>query len=370
MLYYQIGITLSLVAFVGLVLRNLRVYCKPSSQMPQESPFISICIPARNEEANIKQCVQSILAQVYTNFELLVMDDCSEDATADIVRALAARDGRIRLLKGRPIELGWAGKCHACSQLAGVAQGEYLLFMDADTRAEPALVGSAMALIEQTKADMVSAFPYQVTGTFWERVVLPMLQFLITTLLPIHLVWESPSPAFCAACGQFELFRKESYERIGGHAGVRASFHDGLLLARKVKASGGTLRLFDATELLRCRMYEGGRAVWNGFTRNAYEGLGSFGVLLGMTWALGSLFLAPYIFFMLGLWTHSGWTALCVLQILLMLAIRVIQARRFGHTATIPLLPLAIAALIVIQWGSLFRKGQLQSWKGRSYRPL
>ena len=128
-----------------------------------------------------------------------------------------------------------------------------------------------------------------------------MLPFLIVTFLPVRMVWESPFPSLVAACGQFELFSAEAYRAIGGHGSIPHSFHDGLQLARRVKASGRTVRLFDGSALIACRMYAGGRAVWSGFTRNAYEGLGSVGALVTMTTLQTVLFLLPFLWLALGL---------------------------------------------------------------------
>lgn len=366
---YQLTTTVTLLAFLALVVRNLRDYRKPDARLPLDRPSVSLCLPARNESKNIAACLEGLLAQTYAHFELQVLDDGSEDDTAEIVRRIAARDSRVRLIEGRPLLPGWAGKCHACAQLAEQAGGDYIVFMDADTRAQPELLGSALGLAEETGADLVSAFPYQAVGSFWEQVVLPMLQFLIVTLLPLHQVWESKSPALCAACGQFLLFRRSAYQAVGGHAAIPASFHDGLQLARRIKASGGSVRLFDATDLMRCRMYEGGSAVWNGFTRNAYEGLGSLGALFGMTLILFTLFLAPFLFLLWGIGTHAAWTPFCIAQAAVILLIRSLQAARFGHWRSVLLHPLSIAALIAIQWGSLWRslRKQPAAWKGRNY---
>ena len=222
---------------------------------------------------------------------------------------------------------------------------------------------------------MVSTFPYQTTGTFWERVVLPMLHFLIMTFLPVRMVWESKFPQLVAACGQFELFDAKTYRSIGGHGSIPHSFHDGLQLARRVKASGGSVRLCDASALISCRMYEGGRAVWNGFTRNAYEGLGGFAPLLVMSGLQTTLFLLPFVFLLLdiGFWVlgrpFAAWGWLCLLQIGLIGLIRIMQARRFGHGGSVWLHPLSILALVIIQWASFWktlRKSHV-AWKGRIY---
>src|SRR5579871_3398150 len=152
MILYQLAMTLILFAFFGLVVRNLRDYRKPERCLPERRPFVSICLPARNEANNIEACLRGLLTQEYPHFEVLVLDDCSEDNTAEIVRRIAREDRRARLISGRSIVPGWAGKCHACTQLGEQAKGEYLLFVDADTRAEPGLLGSALALAEETNA--------------------------------------------------------------------------------------------------------------------------------------------------------------------------------------------------------------------------
>lgn len=367
MLLYQITITLILFAFLGLVVRNLRDYALPSDIPPKTTPLVSICLPVRNEEANVEACLRELMQQTYLRIEILVLNDNSEDATGQIVTQLAQEDRRIRLLEGVPLPPGWAGKCHACWQAVQAAQGEYLLFVDADTRAKPKLVEAAVAVAETHRADMVSGFPRYVAGSFWELAVMPMLTFLITTLLPVRQVWESPSPAFAAACGQFLLFRRDAYCKVGGHAAIRGSFHDGLQLARRLKASGGSVRLFDVSPLLTCRMYDGGRALWNGFTRNAYEGVGSFPVLVGLTLLLITLFLAPFGFLLYGISTGAAWWGWCLAQVGLILLLRGLQSARFGLWASVLLFPLSVSALLAIQWASFLRTrtGRRGVWKGR-----
>lgn len=380
MFLYQVFITALLLAFLGLAVRNLRDYAPaPKCAMPPgPDERLFVLIPARNEAANIRECVEGLLAQEWRQFTLLVLDDSSDDGTDTIVEAMAARDSRVRLLHGKPIESGWAGKVWACTQLgeAALAQGaDWLLFLDADTRSQPGLLGTALAHAQTTNAGMVSTFPYQVTGTFWERVVLPNLHFLIITFLPVRMVWESPFPQLVAACGQVELFSADAYRAIGGHGSIPKSFHDGLQLARRVKAAGKTVRLFDGSMHIACRMYEGGGAVWNGFTRNAYEGLGGFGALITMTALQLALFFLPYAFLLRGALlgiTETGlpnWFWLCMAQVLVILLLRALQARRFGHPDSVLLHPLSMLALVAIQWASLWRTLRKTNiaWKGRIY---
>lgn len=386
MLIYQIVVTLLLLNFAGLVARNLRDYAPllPDSTPPRPGERLFVLIPARNEAANIGDCLRGLLAvgeaaelnkQAFT---LLVLDDGSDDGTDAIVADIANQDKRVHLLRGKPIEPGWAGKVWACRQLgeAALAQGaDWLLFLDADTRARPELLPASLAHAQATNAGMVSTFPYQTTGTFWERVVLPMLHFLIITFLPVRMVWESKFPQLVAACGQFELFEAGAYRAIGGHGSIPHSFHDGLQLARRVKAAGRDVRLCDASALISCRMYEGGRAVWNGFTRNAYEGLGGIVPLIVMSGLQTVVFLLPFGFLVVGLGfclagrDFPAWGWLCIAQIGLIVLIRGLQARRFGHGGSVWLHPLSILALVIIQWASFWktlRKSHV-AWKGRIY---
>src|SRR5579862_1615116 len=228
MLIYQTVVAVLLFGFCGLVWHNLRHYAPaPSGIPPDLEARLFVLIPVRDEIGNIAACLERVLAQDMGKFTLLVLDDGSEDGTDKVVAGIAARDSRVELLRGRTIEPGWAGKVWACSQLGEEALSRganWLLFLDADTRAQPALFGAALAYAQSTGAGMVSTFPYQATGSFWEQVALPMLHFLIITFLPVRMVWTSPLPQLVAACGQFELFSADAYRTIGGHASIPKSF--------------------------------------------------------------------------------------------------------------------------------------------------
>ncbi|MDQ2730445.1 MAG: glycosyltransferase family 2 protein [Armatimonadota bacterium] len=368
MFLYHVIITLLLLVFLKLVVQNLQDYRPAPDVSPVGMPLASILIPARNEAENIEACIQSIFSQEYGHLEILVLDDDSQDDTAARIERLASTDGRLRLLKGAPIEPGWAGKAWACHQLGLVAKGDWLLFVDADTCAQPGMVRRSVALAQAYGAGMVSAFPQQTVITWAERLVIPMIHWVLLTFLPIRQVWAAPSPAFAAACGQFELFSHATYRLIGGHEAVKGSFHDGLQLARKVKAAGAILYLFDGTDLITCRMYRSAQEVWNGFTRNAYEGIGSLPALVFLTALEKLLFLAPFVFLLIGLLDHAPWTWLCTVQVLIIYLMRTLLARRFGNGSAVPFHPLSVAVIISIQWASFFRSrsGRKGSWKGRT----
>jgi chlorobactene glucosyltransferase len=266
---------ISLLGFLTVVLlialsnlwavRRLGGYPRPSHY-----PRASVLVPARNEEANIGPCVRSLLAQDYPDFEVLVLDDGSTDATEAVVTALAAGDRRLRVLKGATLADGWLGKHWACHQLAQAADGALLLFTDADTRHHPHTLRDAVAALIAEEADLLTALPWEEVVSWSERLVVPIFQWSCLSFMPIGLAHRLPTPALSAAIGQFMLFRRRAYEAIGGYAAVRQDTVDDMALGRRIKRHGFRWRLLDGTRHIRCRMYRGFAEVWEGFSKNLF----------------------------------------------------------------------------------------------------
>jgi glycosyltransferase involved in cell wall biosynthesis len=300
---------------------------------------------------------------------LVVLDDGSTDDTAARVQALQS-DPRLRLVGGGPLPPGWAGKAHACAQLATAAHGEWLLFLDADTSHEPDLVARAMSDGVESGADLLSSFPRQEIGSVGEALTVPFIYWVLFTLLPIRGVWERPEPALVAACGQLLLARRSAYEATGGHSAIAGSLHDGLHLARLFKSSGRMVRLADLSPWVRCRMYRGSAECWNGFTRNAYQAIGSPVALAFIIMLEALLFAAPFGFLLMGVATEWPlWSWIVLAQALVLLGIQVSLRQRFGYPwLTVALHPIGVAALIAIQVASALRSltGRAGEWKGRS----
>jgi hypothetical protein len=370
MLVYQLGVLAVLVAVAGMVWRNLREYRRPAAEPPApDAPLVSILIPARNEAENIEACLRGLLRQDYPAWELVVLDDASTDDTAARVRRLMAREPRLRLLRGSVLPPGWAGKAHACWNLARAARGEWLLFLDADTRHEPELVSHAVAEARRTGADLLSTFPRQVTGTPGEALTVPFIYWVLFTLLPVWKVWEDPRPAFAAGCGQLLLVRRDAYFETAGHSAVPSSLHDGLHLARRFKELGKAVRLADLSEHVSCRMYCRWRECWDGFSRNAWQAVGSLPALVLLTAVQLVLFLLPFPFLaaaaFLG-WPAWAWPVLG--QVLIVLGIQTALRARFRYRwLTVLLHPAGLAAVLAIQWRSWWRavRGERTVWKGR-----
>ena len=240
-------------------------------------------IPARNEEHSIGAAVQTVLASRGVELEVLVLDDHSEDATADVVSAIAERDSRVRLLRGQPLPAGWCGKQFACSLLARPLAIPFCVFLDADVRLAPDGLARMAAFLEQSNADLVSGIPLQETGTLVEKLVIPLNHFVLLCFLPLVRMRRNRHPAYAAGCGQFFLARRNAYEAAGGHTAIRSSLHDGITLPRAFRAAGFRTDLCDLTEIATCRMYHTARDVWLGLAKNATEGLASPGMIVPAT---------------------------------------------------------------------------------------
>ncbi|HEY0566433.1 MAG TPA: glycosyltransferase, partial [Terriglobales bacterium] len=236
----------------ALTLINLAMYKAPPKP-GADTPLISVLVPARNEEANIGAALDALLASSHARLELIVCDDHSEDNTRYIVEQRAhAYSGthELRLIQSAPLPSGWSGKQHACWQLAQAASSEYVCFIDADVRVKPEAIARAYRHLRKADAALVSGFPYQITGSSLEQLLIPLIHFILLGYLPFPAMRFSRSPAFAAGCGQFFLARRDQYFQAGGHQAIRSSHHDGITLPRAFRRAGFATDLFDAHNLM------------------------------------------------------------------------------------------------------------------------
>lgn len=352
---------------LAMTLVNLGLYRTPKA-VAAPGPAVSILIPARNEEASIAGAVEAALDNPGIALEVVVLDDHSTDRTADIVRAIAARDPRVRLESAPPLPPGWSGKQHACHVLAGLARHDVLLFQDADVRLEPGSVAPMSAFLRASGAGLVSGFPRQVTGTLAEAMVIPMIHVLLIGYLPVLGTRFTSHPGFGAACGQLVLADRDAYARAGGHAAIRKSLHDGVTLPRAFRRAGIRTDLFDATGLARCRMYRGFAEVWAGFSKNATEGMATPVALPVWTALLFGGHVLPWLLLVLSPDLVAGWVAGAAAGA--SVATRLLLAVRFRQSLAGALLhPLGVVAMLAIQWTALVRsaRGRPSVWRGRAY---
>ncbi|HEX4495401.1 MAG TPA: glycosyltransferase [Thermoanaerobaculia bacterium] len=354
--------------------RNLALYAPPPAP-GADRPAVSILIPARDEEGAIGDAVAAALASAGVDLEVIVLDDHSTDRTAAIVRAAAARDPRLRLETAPPLRAGWNGKQHACAVLAGLARHPLLLFVDADVRLAPKGAARAAAFLAASGADLASGVPRQETVTFLERLLIPLIHFVLLGFLPLARMRRSRHPAYGAGCGQLFLARREGYEKAGGHAAIRASLHDGVALPRAFRQAGLATDLFDATDVASCRMYRNALEVWRGLGKNATEGLAAPRTIVPATILLLAGQVMPPVLLLLTILGFVPATALILAAIGVGVGAawgpRLAAVRRFYQPLDSAFLhPLGISVFLVLQWTALFRKslGRPAAWKGRVYR--
>ncbi len=345
---------------VALALWNLALYRRPA---PAEGrPAVSVLIPARNEAANIADAVACVLASQGVEVELVVLDDASTDATPAILAAIG--DPRLRVAHAPALPAGWSGKQHACAALSRLARHELMVFVDADVRLAPDALSRMAGFMQRNAVGMASGFPRQVTLSWSERLLLPLIHFLLLGYLPMAAMRRSVSPGFGAACGQLVIVRREAYGRAGGHGAIRASLHDGITLPRAFRRAGSMTGLFDAGRFASCRMYSNAGQVWEGLTKNATEGMASARALPVWTAVLGGGQVLPAV--LLVLFPGAETAAAAAAGI----GLRLLLAARFRQPVLGALLhPVGVAALLVVQWAALLRaaRGRPSTWRGRAY---
>ncbi len=338
---------------------------------------LSVIVPARNERGVIGNVVRSILGGGYEPLELIVVDDQSEDGTAEVVRAIAAEDPRVRLVEGAPLPGGWYGKPWACAQGAAAAGGKLLLFTDADTTHHPGLHARAVGLREDLDADLLTLAPRQRCVTFWERLVMPQVWLLLGFRFHPRVVNRARRPRDLIANGQFILISREAYDAIGGHAAVRGEVAEDLALAQALQAAGRRVRFAFAERHMETRMYRSLGHMVEGWTKNLYLGgrrsypeepvLRAL-VPLGLGLAIG-FWLLPTIGLLLGL---TGVVPLLVAPALRAWGVAAGFWALMSAAMRIPpwyglLHPLGAGMALAIVALSTLRGGRRVEWKGRVY---
>jgi hypothetical protein len=354
----------------GLGAANLRALAAPKAGTPGPAEtLVSILIPARDEAVNIGDALAAARASGGVPVEIVVVDDHSTDGTAEVVRAHAAMDPRVRLEAAPPLPPGWGGKNHACQRLAEAARGTHLLFVDADVRLEPHAAAALIRHARDAGVALVSGVPRQETRTVGELLTVPIINFLLLGYLPIGRMRATTQPSLGAACGQLLLVEREAYLAVGGHAAIRDRIHDALALVRRMRAAGHRNDLVAGAGLARVRMYQGFGEAWAGFLKNAHEGMAKPVTLPVWTVLLGGGHVLPPVLVAAALLGAGPlWPPL--LALVLSLGLRLaITLRTRESLWGVSLHPLAVATALAIQWTALVRalRGRPPVWKGRAF---
>jgi len=374
--YLTRALILHLIIFQAVILlvifSNIKIIHRARRHSPPHLfPMVSILVPARDEEKRIAGCVHSLLAQDYPSFEVLVLDDQSSDSTRTILEQIASSQPKLRVLYGSAPSEGRVGKNWACHQLARQAQGDLLLFTDADTLHQPQTLRAVVTALMGEQADLLTGFPRQEVRTWGERLLVPFFSWAFLCFNPVWLAYRLRLPALSNAVGQLMLFRREAYAAIGGHDGVSSEIVDDLMLARKIKAAGLRWRVLYVTDLISCRMYLGSRDAIDGFVKNLFAAF-DFRLLpfsFIFIW-LAVMFLEPLLVLILLILGQASQArayelAVCLgLSTLLWLVPYIEMGIPFGLAFLYPVTLLA-NEVVAFQSLRLSLSGRL-SWKGRS----
>jgi glycosyltransferase involved in cell wall biosynthesis len=287
---YLVYLVLGFTALQFLIsLTNFLFREKPGNRNQKISPLVSVLIPARNEEENIKIILDDLLKQDYKNIEIIVFNDQSEDKTAEIVSHFAKPETRIKLINSEGLPEGWLGKNFACHNLSMSAKGDYFLFIDADVRVSGSIIFNAVDLSIQHKLALISIFPKQIIKTLGEKITVPNMNYILLSLLPLILVRKTKFPSLAAANGQFMLFNSSIYKSINPHELMKSNKVEDIAIARLLKEKKHAIACLTGDETIRCRMYCGFKEAVNGFSKNVTAFFGNSMLLSLFFWATTTL---------------------------------------------------------------------------------
>ncbi|MGY0070478.1 glycosyltransferase [Streptomyces sp. QTS137] len=342
--------------------RSLRV---PPPDPAPVGESVSLLMPVRNEAGRVGPALRSLLAQErLLRAEVVVLDDQSTDDTAAVVRRLCESYRHARVVHGTAPKPGSPGKAHACHQLASLARGSVLVFVDADVVLAPHAVASSVDLLRSSGLDLVSPFPRQVARGPANRLFQPLLQWSWLTVLPLRRAETSPRPALSAANGQFLVVDATALRGCGGFAAVADKVLEDMALVRALKHAGGRGGIVDGSQIAICQMYDGWRELREGYGKSLWAAFGSGGGAAAacalLTWA----YVMPPLAACRGSrWGAAGYAAA--------VTGRVLTARRTGGRCWPDALahPVSVTLLAVLTgWSWLGHRRSTLSWKGRPLR--
>jgi glycosyltransferase involved in cell wall biosynthesis len=362
----------------ALRVRNSKSLDDEIGEPPVNPPLVSVVIPARNEARNIQQCVRSVLTANYPNFEVIVVDDHSTDGTGDLARAIAARDARVHVIQNPDLPDGWFGKQWACQNGAAASRGELICFADADTTQSSDLITRSVNAIQRRGADLFSVAGKQEVGTFWERLIQPMIfSIMLARYGGTESVTNSPRVSDKIANGQCLFVRREVYDSFGGHGLVKSHVADDMMMAQRFFARGKKVVLMEGVDQLSTRMYTSLSELVHGWGKNVFAG-GRDSVPLGI---LGQIFfpfllllaplisLVPPVVLLASIVTVMPpgvdlWAAISTVALLVWWAF---VYRELDESPLYALLtPIGAAVLFYIFLRAVLR-GRRVAWKGREY---
>ena len=336
-------------------------------------PFVSVCVPARNEERDIESCLTSLLNQNYPHFEVIVVDDNSTDNTPGIIKSLQERHANLVAIQGAALPSDWYGKPFALHQAAQKARGELLLFTDADPVFQRYALTTAVHLMQTHRLGMLTLLPGAEFGSFWERAVQPVIFAFIAALTRFGKVNDPESPA-AMGVGAFILLRREVYGRVGGHKTLKQTILEDIGMARLVKQSGAKIMIADAQKIYSIRMYHSLREIWVGWRKNVFLAMKKsiFKTFYTILCVLGFV-VTPWLMVGIHLWMGSspGWQAMALAGLGLVLITKFTLCHELKlekrYALLFPLGALVMSAIMINSMVHILYRGQTE-WRGRTYK--
>ena len=258
-----------LITLLNCVSMDKLVSTELSSTSEESSKdLVSILIPARNEEERIGECIESVLRNSGTYIEILVLNDNSDDSTAEIVSRFSLDGHNVTLIEGSELPVGWIGKHWACHQLSQYARGDYLVFIDADTMLAPDTLQSSIQKAKRDNSDLLTLMPRREKKWVFEYLMYPFIDWAIFCWLPMSIAHRSRNSYLSATFGQFMMFKKTAYELIGGHQLIRNNRLDDFELGRNIKRNGLRWYLVDGSNMVKALPYHGNFEAMHGIARS------------------------------------------------------------------------------------------------------
>lgn len=355
--------------FVGISDKLTAPHLRIDDPTPGPFPKLSVIVPARNESANIVRCLSSLAVQDYPDFEVIVVDDRSEDDTYALCQQLARQYPRLRVVSGVDLPQGWQGKNWANQQGVEVATGDVLVFTDADTAFHPACLRQSVQHLLNSGKEALTLAPLLECLTFWEKVYQPAQIFFLLMFSPGFLT-QNPKSKASLVNGQFIMVKRPTYERLGGHQAIKSKVVDDKAIGDLYKSQGHVIGIAVATHLFRCRMYTSFSEILNGWSKNMYLGLDrKLHLLALLSLIMLTTNLLPFILLPLSLTYGPEEIFLTSLfSVVACLVLRAMSVQMYdlpsGYALTHPLAAL-FAMLIFLHSGYRGVTGRGVSWKGR-----
>ena len=351
-----------------IYLVRLQPVVKPISNPPR----LSVCVPARNEARGVQACLQSLLNQDYPNFEVIAIDDHSTDSTGDIMRTLAQENAHLKVLKAADLPEDWLGKPFALHQAFKIAQGEYLLFTDADPVFKPTAINTAVHVMRERELDVLTLMPQAEFGSFWERAVQPVIFGFIASLTRFRNVNDSGHKS-AMGFGAFLMFRRAAYEKIGGHEAGKADVLEDVFIAKRAKRAGLKLLVADGKQIFSIRMYFGLKEIWFGWQKNMFFAMKEsvLKATYNVAVVLGFVF-TPYIILAINIFEQIGWLwiGMAMVGVVLVSAAAYKTCDEMGlRRNNAVLFPIGALVMAAIMANSMFHTlvRKKTKWRGRVY---